>query len=170
MAALSRVDIADESARKDFYLYIDEFHNFTTDSISTILSEARKYHLDLIVAHQFIKQLKEGIRDAVFGNVGSIASFRIGPDDAEFMKNKFEPVFSAQDLMNIDNLNCYVNLLINDRTERPFNIKLETGGVFGADNPEMAEYLKQLSRTKYARPREEVENEIKAKFDINKVK
>ncbi len=167
MAALSRADISDESARKDLYLYIDEFQNFTTDSIATILSEARKYHLDLIVAHQFIKQLKESIRDAVFGNVGSIVSFRIGPDDAEFMKNKFEPVFSPQDLMNIENLNCYVNLLMNGQTERPFNIKIETERVFNAGNPEMTEYLKQLSRSKYARPREEVENEIKDKFNTN---
>jgi len=167
MAALSRADIADESARKDLYLYIDEFQNFTTDSISTILSEARKYHLDLIIAHQFIKQLKEGIRDAVFGNVGSIVSFRIGPDDAEFMKNKFEPVFSPQDLMNIDNLNAYVNLLTNGQTERPFNIKINTERVFDAGNPEISEYLKQLSRTKFARPREEVEAEIRAKFNTN---
>jgi GTPase SAR1 family protein len=167
MAALSRID-SDESTRKDLYLYIDEFQNFTTDSISTILSEARKYRLDLIVAHQFIKQLKEGIRDAIFGNVGSIASFRIGPDDAEFMKNKFEPVFSPQDLMNIDNLNAYVNLLVNGQTARPFNIKLETERVFGAENPEMVTYLKQLSRSKYSRPRQEVEDEIKAKFNLNK--
>ena len=167
MAALSRTDIVNESDRKDLYLYIDEFQNFTTDSIATILSEARKYHLNLTIAHQFIKQLKEGIRDAVFGNVGSIVSFRIGPDDAEFMKNKFEPVFSPQDLMNIDNLNAYVNLLINGQTERPFNIKIETERVFGAGNPETSEYLKQLSRTKYARPREEVENEIRAKFNTN---
>jgi len=169
MAALSRVDIVDESARKDMYLYIDEFQNFTTDSISTILSEARKYRLDLIIAHQFIKQLKEGIRDAVFGNVGSIASFRIGPDDAEFMKNKFEPVFNAQDLMNIDNLNAYVNLLIGGQTAMPFNIKLETERVFNAGNPEMTEYLKQLSRSKFSRNRQEVEDEIKAKFNQNKL-
>ena len=169
MSALSRVDIADESARKDMYLYIDEFQNFTTDSISTILSEARKYHLDLIIAHQFVKQLKDGIRDAVFGNVGSIASFRIGPDDAEFMKNKFEPVFNAQDIMNIDNLNAYVNLLIGGQTALPFNIKLETERVFGAGNPEMTAYLKQLSRSKFARHRQEVEDEIKAKFNQNKL-
>ncbi len=163
MAALSRVD-SDEQSRKDTYLYIDEFQNFTTDSISTILSEARKYRLDLILAHQFIKQLTDKIRDAVFGNVGSIASFRIGPDDAEFMKNKFEPVFTPQDIMNIDNLNCYVNLLVNGQTARPFNIKLETERVFGAGNPEMTTYLKQLSRHKYSRPRAEVEEEIKSKF------
>ncbi len=167
MGALSRADIVNEDDRKDMYLYIDEFQNFTTDSISTILSEARKYRLDLIIAHQFIKQLKEGIRDAVFGNVGSIASFRIGPDDAEFMKNKFEPVFNAQDLMNIDNLNAYVNLLIGGQTALPFNIKLETERVFGAGNSEMTAYLKQLSRSKYSRPRAEVEDEIKAKFSAN---
>lgn len=167
MSALSRADIADESARKDMYLYIDEFQNFTTDSIATILSEARKYRLDLIIAHQFIKQLKEGIRDAVFGNVGSIASFRIGPDDAEFMKNKFEPVFNAQDLINIDNLNAYVNLLVDGQTTQPFNIKLETERVFNAGNPEMTAYLKQLSRSKYSRNRAEVEDEIKAKFNTN---
>lgn len=167
MAALSRVDIANEADRKDMYLYIDEFQNFTTDSISTILSEARKYHLDLIIAHQFIKQLKEGIRDAVFGNVGSIASFRIGPDDAEFMKNKFEPVFTPQDLMNIDNLNAYVNLLVDGQTTRPFNIKLQSELVFDAGNPDMTRYLKELSRYKFSRPRQEVEDEIKAKFNTN---
>ncbi|OGN09676.1 MAG: hypothetical protein A3C61_02720 [Candidatus Yanofskybacteria bacterium RIFCSPHIGHO2_02_FULL_39_10] len=160
MAALSRVDIADEKMRKDFYLYIDEFQNFTTDSIGIILSEARKYHLDLILAHQFIKQLKEGTRDAVFGNVGSIVAFRIGPDDSEFMKNKFEPVFSPQDLMNIDNLNAYVNLLINGQTSRPFNIKLDTTGVFGAGSSEIGEGVKQMSRFKYGRPRDEIEKEI----------
>ncbi len=158
-AALSRIDIPDESQRKDFYLYMDEFQNFTTDSISTILSEARKYRLDLIVAHQFIKQLKENIRDAVFGNVGSIVAFRIGPDDAEFMKNKFEPVFNVQDLTNIDNLNAYVSLLINGQTTRPFNIKIETEKVFGADSPETANALREMSQLKYGRPREEVEAE-----------
>lgn len=163
MAALSRVDIVDEKSRKDFYLYIDEFQNFTTDSIATILSEARKYRLDLIVAHQYIKQLKENIRDAVFGNVGSIISFRISPDDAEFMKNKFEPVFSPSDLMNIDNLNAYVSLLINGQTSRPFNIKLETERVFGSGSREMAEQVTQLSRLKFGRPREEVEREIMAR-------
>src|SRR3989338_4550673 len=159
IAALSRVDQT-ESQRKDFYLYIDEFQNFTTESIGIILSEARKYRLNLTVAHQFIKQLKENIRDAVFGNVGSIVSFRIGPDDAEFMKNKFEPVFTPQDLINIDNLNAYVSLLINGQTTRPFNIKLETDNVFNAGNEQMGKMVKELSRIKFGRPREEVEKEI----------
>jgi hypothetical protein len=159
MAALSRVDMA-ESERKDFYLYVDEFQNFTTESIGIILSEARKYHLDLTIAHQFIKQLKEYVRDAVFGNVGSIVSFRIGPDDAEFLKNKFEPVFTPQDLINIDNLNAYVSLLINDQTTRPFNLALKTDNVFTAGSPEVAENVKRMSREKYSRPRDEVEREI----------
>lgn len=159
-AALSRIDM-EESRRRDFYLYIDEFQNFTTDSIGVILSEARKYRLDLIVAHQFIKQLKENIRDAVFGNIGSIVSFRIGPDDAEFMKNKFDPVFTPQDLMNIDNLNAYVSLLVNGQTTRPFNVKIETERVFGQGSAELAESLKQYSKVKYGRPREEVEAEIR---------
>lgn len=166
MAALSRVDM-DEKDRKDFYLYIDEFQNFTTDSISSILSEARKYRLDLVIAHQFIKQLKDSIRDAVFGNVGSIVSFRIGPDDAEFMKNKFEPVFNPQDLMNIDNLNAYINMLVNGQTTRPFNMWIEKERVFGAGSPQLVEYLKALSRYKYARVRDDVESEIAAKFQRN---
>ena len=161
-AALSRIDIQDEKARTDFYLYMDEFQNFTTDSIATILSEARKYRLDMVIAHQFIKQLKENIRDAVFGNVGSIVTFRISPDDAEFMKNKFAPVFSEQDLMNIDNLNAYVSLLVNGQTTRPFNVKIETERVFGVDSPDVAAALREMSRFKYGRPREEVEAEIMA--------
>jgi hypothetical protein len=159
MAALSRVDQPEEE-RKDFYLYIDEFQNFTTDSIGIILSEARKYRLDLVIAHQFIKQLKENIRDAVFGNVGSITAFRVGPDDAEFLKNKFEPVFSPQDLINIDNLNAYVNLLVHGQTTRPFNIKLDTEMVFSAGSRSVAENIRQISRLKYGRPRDEVEKEI----------
>jgi len=163
MSALSRVNIP-ENERKDFYLYIDEFQNFTTNSIATILSEARKYKLDLVIAHQFIKQLKDNIRDAVFGNVGSIVSFRIGVDDSEFMKNKFEPVFNAQDLMNIDNLNAYISMLINGRTTKPFNIKIETDKVFGIGSKDLADKLRQISKLKYGRPRDKVEAEIQSRF------
>ncbi|MBI2023918.1 type IV secretory system conjugative DNA transfer family protein [Candidatus Giovannonibacteria bacterium] len=157
MAALSRVDSAEED-RKDFYLYIDEFQNVTTKSIATILSEARKYKLNLTLVHQFIGQLDEDIKKAVFGNVGSICSFRIGSDDGEYMEKQFEPVFNSYDLLNIDNFNAYMKLLIDGQTSKPFNLKTirpETG------NPEMAQYIKQLSRSKYARPREEVEEEIR---------
>ncbi|MDO8569882.1 MAG: type IV secretion system DNA-binding domain-containing protein [bacterium] len=157
MAALSRVNMP-EADRQDFYLYIDEFQNVTTKSIATILSEARKYKLDLIITHQFIGQLEEDIQKAVFGNVGSICSFRIGSDDAEYMEKQFAPTFTAPDLLNIDNRNAYLKLLVDGQTSKPFNIKTiapERG------NPEMAEYIKQLSRSKFARPREEVEEEIR---------
>jgi len=145
MAAFSRVDIPQEQ-RQDFNLYIDEFQNFTTDTIAIILSEARKYRLNLIIAHQFIKQLQENIKNSVFGNIGSMTVFRVGAEDAESIKNQFEPVFSPQDLMNIDNFNAYVKLLINNQTSRPFNIQIippQKG------NPEMAQYIKELSRQKY---------------------
>lgn len=147
IAALSRVDI-EEDRRNDFYLYIDEFQNFTTDSIATILAEARKYRLNLNIANQFIKQLNEKIRDAVFGNVGSMAVFRVGADDAEFLKNQFEPVFSPQDLLNIDNFNSYVKLLINNQTTRPFNIKIDPPP---KDDRMLAAQVKELSRSKYSR-------------------
>jgi hypothetical protein len=155
-AALSRVDIPQEK-RRDFYLYIDEFQNFTTDSIAVILSEARKYRLNLIIAHQFIAQLPEKIRDAVFGNVGSIISFRIGAADAEFLVKQFEPVFKEQDLINIDNFNAYVKLLVHGETAKPFNMK-----TIAAERGDLAlaEKLKELSKLKYGRPREEVEIEI----------
>jgi len=163
MAALARTDMS-EDQRSDFYLYMDEFQNFTTPSIATILSEARKYRLDLIIAHQFVKQLPENIRDAVFGNVGSMAVFRISADDAEFMKNKFTPVFTPQDLMTIDNLNAYVNLLIDGQSTRPFSMQLDTKTVFGQGSPEMAKAIQELSQLKFGRPREEVEEELKQRY------
>ena len=159
MASLSRVDRL-EAERQDFYLYIDEFQNVTTKSIATILSEARKYKLDLTIAHQFIGQLEEDIKKAIFGNVGSICAFRIGSDDAEYMEKQFQPVFSAQDLLNIDNFSAYLKLLIDGRTSKPFNIKTispKTG------DSTMADYIKNLSRSKYSRPREEVEEEIRTR-------
>jgi len=157
MASLSRVD-RPEAERRDFYLYIDEFQNVTTKSIATILSEARKYKLDLIIAHQFIGQLEEDIKKAIFGNVGSTCAFRIGSDDAEYMEKQFQPVFSAQDLLNIDNFSAYLKLLIDGQTSKPFNIKTippKTGDSSTAD------YIKQLSSSKYSRQRDEVEEEIR---------
>jgi hypothetical protein len=156
MAALSRTDMAEEK-RKDFYLYIDEFQNVTTDSIATILSEARKYRLDLTITHQFIGQLKEEIKKAVFGNVGSMASFRIGTDDAEFMAKQFKPTFSEQDLLNLDNYNAYVKLLINGATSMPFSMKTFPPA---KGDREIAEIIKEISRTTYGSPREEIERDI----------
>lgn len=156
MASLSRVDIPQEE-RKDFYLYVDEFQNFTTDSIAVILSEARKYRLNLIIAHQFIAQLTEKIRDSVFGNVGSIVSFRVGPQDAEFLEKVFAPVFSVQDLTNIDNFNAYVRLLIDGETSKPFNIFVKKAP---RGDYQKAKMIKDNSYLKYGVPREIVELEI----------
>jgi len=145
MAALSREDVPQEK-RPDFNLYIDEFQNFTTDSIAVILSEARKYRLNLVIAHQFIAQLEEKIRDAVFGNVGSIIAFRIGADDAEKIIKQFEPVFTENDLISIDNLNAYAKILINGQTTKPFNIKI----TFPPKSDEtLAGQIKELSWQKY---------------------
>lgn len=165
MAALSRVDMFGSSQKpSDFYLYIDEFQNVTTPSIATILSEARKYRLSLNVAHQYISQLSEEIKNAVFGNVGSMAVFRVGPEDAEFLESKFKPTFSAQDITRLDNYNAYVNMLVNGQPTKPFNLATlppEQG------NPDLAEKLKQLSYLKYGAPREEVEAEIMGRYRGN---
>jgi hypothetical protein len=160
MAALSRVDMYGKKM-EDFFLYIDEFQNVTTDSIESILSEARKYRLSLTVAHQYIAQLEENIRDAVFGNVGSMCVFRVGAEDAQFLESKFKPVFSAADIMKIENRNAYVSMLINGQPTKPFNIATfppPQGTV------EAVEKIKELSYLKYGRPREEVEGEIMDKY------
>ncbi|TAK96072.1 hypothetical protein EPO05_02635 [Patescibacteria group bacterium] len=156
MAALGRADTPPEK-RYDFYLYIDEFQNVTTNSVSQILSEARKYKLDLIIAHQFIGQLSEDISKAVFGNVGSIAAFRVGPEDAEFLEKQLAPVFTANDLANVDNRNCFVRLMINNESTKPFNMKTYPPM---SGNPEVAAQLKELSSMKYGRDAEEVNQEI----------
>ena len=160
MATLSRVDSFGQEL-PSFYFYIDEFQNVTTDSISTILSEARKYKLSLNVAHQFIAQLGEGIRDSVFGNVGSMAVFRVGSDDAEYLEKQFAPTFSVQDLMNIDNRQAYIKLLVNGKPVKPFNLDIlppERG------DAARVEALKQLSYTKYGKDRAEVEALILEKY------
>ncbi|MDP3646133.1 MAG: TraM recognition domain-containing protein [bacterium] len=162
-AAFSRVDTRGGDLPV-FYMYIDEFQNFATPSISTILSEARKYKLSLTIAHQFIAQLEEPIRDAVIGNVGTKAAFRIGTTDAEFLEKQFAPIFGAQDLENLPNRQAVLSLLVNGVPARPFMIGTE-------DLPHMdyakVDSLKELSYRTYGRPREDVENEIRAKFDAS---
>jgi hypothetical protein len=160
MAALSRADV-EQSKRRDFNLYIDEFQNFTTDSISTILSEARKYRLNLIIAHQFIAQLDEKIRDSVFGNVGSMIVFRVGAQDAEFLIKQFEQVFSQSDLINIDNFNAYAKILINNQTSKPFNIRTLK---YSEPDMDLAHEIKELSFSKYGRERTDVERDILARL------
>jgi hypothetical protein len=162
MAALSRVDaVTTGKVLPPFYLYIDEFQNITTDSISTILSEARKYKLSLNIAHQFIAQLEEGIKDSVFGNVGSIAAFRVGAEDAEYLEKQFSPVFTAKDIMSIDNYNAYLKMLANGRPVKPFNI--ETLPPPKGDKSKV-ESIKTLSHLKYGKNRASVEEEVMAKY------
>jgi len=160
MAALSRVDMFGKPMN-DFYLYIDEFQNVTTDSIASILSEARKYRLSLNIAHQYITQLEEKIKNAVFGNVGSMAVFRVGTEDATFLEPKFKPIFSAQDITKLDNRNAYMSMLVNGQPTKPFNLRTldaEKG------NPEIVDSLKELSYAKYGRDRAEVEAEIMGRY------
>jgi hypothetical protein len=160
MAALSRVD----SFGKDmppFYCYIDEFQNVTTDSIATILSEARKYRLVLAMAHQFIAQLEEKIRDSVFGNVGNFVTFRVGPEDSEFLEKIYAPVFAAREIAEIENLNAYARVLAKGMPLRPFSMKT---GFPPKGNPELASKLAELSRLTYGRDRASVEEEIMAKY------
>jgi len=159
-AALSRADSYGKNF-PPFYLYIDEFQNITTDSIATILSEARKYKLSLNVAHQFIAQLDEKIRDAVFGNVGSMSVFRVGFEDAEFFEKQFAPEFSASDISNIDNFNCYAKILANGVPVNPFNIKALPAP---DGNPEIVDQLKALSFQKFGRPRADIELEISNRY------
>ncbi|OGD31891.1 hypothetical protein A3C91_00450 [Candidatus Azambacteria bacterium RIFCSPHIGHO2_02_FULL_52_12] len=120
-AAMSRIDIAEEDGREDFYLYVDEFQNFATESFAGILSEARKYHLDLILAHQYITQLDETVRDAVLGNAGTLITFRIGADDAEFFEKEFAPEIMALDLVNLPNRKIYLKLMIDGVTSKAFS-------------------------------------------------
>ncbi len=162
MAALGRADMP-QAERQDFYLYIDEFQNYTTDSIATILSEARKYRLNMIIAHQYVSQLIKDnqdtkIRDAVFGNVGTICAFRVGVDDAEIMAKQFEPVFDENDVINVDKYNAFVRLMINNTASRAFSMQALPPP--SERNIELAGKIKELSRLKYARDRKIVEAEI----------
>lgn len=162
MAALSRVDMFGKPMN-DFYLYIDEFQNVTTDSISSILSEARKYRLSLNIAHQYISQLEESIKNAVFGNVGSMAIFRTSSEDAEFLEKRLTPTFKTADIMKLDNYNAYVSMLVGGQPVKPFNLTTlppEKG------KPELVEDLKQLSYLRYGREREDIEAEIMAKYKL----
>jgi hypothetical protein len=156
-AAMSRADIP-EDQRVDFSLYVDEFQNFSTDSFATILSEARKYRLNLIVANQFIGQLTEEIRDAVFGNVGTIITLRAGATDADFLVKQFSPIFDTQDIIKVPNHNAIVRLMIGGIPSQPFS--MSTLPPFGQPNEQLAIALKQLSASKYGRPRATVEKDI----------
>lgn len=161
MSALSRTDIPQEQ-RKDFYLYIDEFQNFTTNSICQILSEARKYALNLNIAHQYIGQLSKNqdtqIKDAVFGNVGTMVSFRVGSEDAEFLVKEFGPVFNEYDLVNVGR-GGFAKVLVDGQTVRPFSLQT-VWPLMGKYREGMAKNIRQLSRYKYGQDREIIIREI----------
>lgn len=156
ISAFSRVNLPEEK-RRDFYLYIDEFHNVTTKTIASALAEARKFRLNLILAHQFIGQLDEETKKAIFGNIGSILAFRVGPDDAKYLITQFEPVFDENDLVNFDNYNGALRLLINGEASKPFNIVTFPPS---KENPEVRNLIKELSRTKYGREKSQVETDL----------
>jgi DNA helicase HerA-like ATPase len=161
MAALSRAESHGVNF-PDFYLYIDEFQNITTPSISSILSEARKYKLSLHVAHQFMAQLSDDIKKAVLGNVGNMQIFRISSEDAEALQPRVDPIFKASDIMKLDNRNAYMSMLINGSPVPAFNIRTPD---WPPQRKEIIDSIKELSYLKYGRPREEVEGEIMAKYE-----
>lgn len=172
MAAMSRADM-EESKRRDFFLYVDEFQNFATDSFCSILSEARKYRLNLIMAHQYINQLvvsKFGssstqIRDAVFGNVGTLCSFKVGAEDAEYLAKEYAPLLSEQDVIGISNYKMYIKLNINNTTSRPFSCNTIWDQI--GQNKKVGEIVREYSRLKHARKKYFVEQEITARIGID---
>jgi len=162
LAAMERIRIA-ESERKDFYLYVDEFQNFATDSFASILSEARKYRLNLVIAHQYIGQLvtdtSTKVRDAVFGNVGTMITFRVGATDAEFLEKEFAPEFAIQDLVNLPNHSIYLKIMVDNMRSRPFSagtlrpLKIDT-------DPDVVAKVIAASRKSFGQNRAEVEEEM----------
>ena len=163
-AAMSRADIP-EDERKDFCLFVDEFQNFATDSFESILSEARKYRLNLILANQFTTQLKDSIKDAIFGNVPNKIVGRVGIDDAEILQKAFTPTFTAEDLTKTPNYNSITTVLVNGFPSAPFTMKLLPP--IGRSNSEIREGLRKYSASKYGRPRAIVEDEIRKRLSVN---
>lgn len=161
VAAMSRQDIPQEQ-RRDFYLYVDEFQNFATPDFAQILSEARKYRLNLTVANQFIGQIEEEIKNAIFGNVGTICAFRVGVADANYLQHEFQPTFTEADLINIEARHAYVKTVVNNEPVPPFSMDLtrDLTAERKAANPRVTELIKELSRLKYGKPKELVEAEI----------
>jgi len=163
---MSRVDTP-EQERNDFFLYVDEFQNFATSSFASILSEARKYRLSLILGHQYIAQMEEDVRDAVFGNMGTIVSFRIGPEDAEFLEKEFFPEFLANDLVNLPKYNAYVKLMIDGISAKPFSAETLPPIIPPSDSN--VDKIISSSREKYGTLREITEDKIRSWFEESKL-
>jgi hypothetical protein len=161
MAAMSRQDTPEEK-RRDFYLYVDEFQNFATPDFAQILSEARKYRLNLAVANQFIGQVEEEVKNAVFGNVGTLICFRVGVTDASYLAHEFTPVFGEDDLLNIERFHVYIKTIVNNEPVPPFSMNLtrDLNKIKAMENPRVAEIIKEMSRLKYGRDLKLVEAEI----------
>jgi len=158
-AAMSRQDTPEEK-RKDFYLYVDEFQSFATQDFAQILSEARKYRLNLCVANQFVSQIEEEVRNAVFGNVGSLMCFRVGVQDAQVLSREFAPIFSEEDLLNIERFHIYMKTIVRNEPVPPFSVDLTRDLSKVYRNQRVAEIIKEMSRLKYGRDRALVEAEI----------
>ena len=154
--------------RKDFYLYVDEFQNYATEDFTVILSEARKYKLNLIVANQFVAQIEEDVKNAVFGNVGTLVAFRVGVPDANFLQHEFAPIFSETDLTNIEKFHVYIKTNVGNEPVPAFSMDLtrDVEQEHRLMDPKRAELLRELSRVKYGRPRDLVEQEtgVRAKL------
>ncbi len=158
LAAMSRIDVP-EAERKDFYLYIDEFQNFSTESFANIFAEARKYRLNLILAHQYIAQLNDMVRDAIFGNIGTLVTFRTGPEDAELLEKYFLPDFNQEDIINLPNYNFYIKLMIDGYLSKGFSgINIPPNSL---PIESFVQDIIQHSRENYAFPRQEVEDMLR---------
>jgi len=158
LAAMSRVDVPEEK-RKDFFLYCDEFQNFATDSFSSILSEARKYRLNLVIAHQYIDQLTEKLKDSVFGNVGTIISFRVGPEDSKYLEGEFNPPFERSDLVSLPKYHIYLKLMVDGTTSYPFSAITFPSSQIGRVKKNKEKIIK-VSRRFYAKEKTKVEAHI----------
>jgi len=161
MAAMSRADTP-ESERRDFYMYVDEFQNFATPDFAVILSEARKYRLGLCVANQFIGQVEEEVKNAVFGNVGTIISFRVGVTDANYLQHEYSPTFGEEDLLNIERYHAYIKTVVNNEPVPPFSMDLtkDMAAQKASENDRVSEIIKEMSRLKYGRDLKLVDAEI----------
>lgn len=166
-AAMARQDMAMED-RKDFYLYVDEFQNYATEDFAVILSEARKYRLNLIVANQFVSQIDEEVKNAVFGNVGTMIAFRVGVPDANFLQHEFAPTFNEGDLTNIEKYHVYIKTIVKNEPVAPFSMSLlkDMDAISARMNPKQAEMIKELSRLKYGKDKDVVEAEIQSRSNL----
>ena len=158
---MSRTDMPMEQ-RRDFYLYVDEFQNFATETFADILSEARKYRLNLTVANQFIGQIGEDLKNAVFGNVGTVVAFRVGVTDANYLQHEFSPTFSEADLVNVESPHAYIKTIVHGEPVVPFSLDTtkDMAKWKAMLKPQIGQAIKELSRLKFGRDEKQVEAEI----------